>query len=67
MKNIFQYVVWALAAVIFSVGNVFAKVDITSNGVYYVFHSSGMALSSVDGTPNLHTFNAGEAQQFRAT
>ena len=65
MKNTFQYIVLALAAVFFSVSNLFAKVDISSNGVYYIFHSSGMALSSVDGAPNLHTFNAGEAQQFR--
>ncbi|MBO7636287.1 MAG: RICIN domain-containing protein, partial [Paludibacteraceae bacterium] len=31
---------------------------------YYIFHSSGMALSSVDGVPNLHTFDASQSQTF---
>ena len=31
---------------------------------YYIFHSSGMALSAVDGRPNLHTFDATPEQMF---
>lgn len=40
-------------------------VEVRNNGTYYVFHSSGMALSSVDGVPNLHTFNADDPQKFQ--
>ena len=38
---------------------------INTQTAYYIFHSSGMALSSVDGTPNLHTFDATESEQRR--
>lgn len=38
---------------------------INTQTAYYIFHSSGMALSSVDGTPNLHTFDASESQTFQ--
>jgi len=40
-----------------------------TNKKYYIFHSSGMVLSAVDGRPNLHTFDAtnGQVFQFSAT
>lgn len=36
-----------------------------TNKKYYIFHSSGMALSAVDGRPNLHTFDATNGQVFQ--
>lgn len=38
-----------------------------NNSKYYIFHSSGMALSAIDGRPNLHTFDASESQVFEFT
>lgn len=38
---------------------------VETNKRYYIFHSSGMALSAVDGKPNLHTFDATDGQVFQ--
>lgn len=42
---------------------------VDTNKKFYIFHSSGMVLSAVDGRPNLHTFDAtnGQVFQFVAT
>lgn len=38
---------------------------ISTQTTYYIFHSSGMSLSAVDGVPNLHTFDGSESQTFQ--
>ncbi len=41
------------------------RAAIDTNKSYYIFHSSGLVLSSVDGTPNLHTFQSADDQVFQ--
>lgn len=38
---------------------------VDTNKNYYIFHASGLVLSSVDGTPNLHTFQSADDQVFQ--
>ena len=64
MKTLWQKVVSA-GVLLFSIIVLANGAEITPNGTYYIFHSSGMALSSVDGVPNLHTFNAANPQKFQ--
>lgn len=65
MKNaLFRYVI-AVSALLFPLCASSFGANVRNNGVYYIFHSSGMALSSVDDVPNLHTFNAGDPQKFQ--
>ncbi len=39
--------------------------SLDTNTQYFIFHYSGMALSSADGVPNLHTFEASKSQTFQ--
>lgn len=43
--------------------NVHGAID--GNKHYYIFHAGGLVLSSVDGNPNLHTFQSADDQVFQ--
>ena len=43
--------------------NVHGAID--DNKHYYIFHAGGLVLSSVDGNPNLHTFQSADDQVFQ--
>ncbi|MCQ2207911.1 MAG: hypothetical protein MJZ02_06815 [Paludibacteraceae bacterium] len=38
---------------------------VDTNKNYYIFHASGLVMSSADGTPNLHTFQSADDQVFQ--
>lgn len=64
MKTLIHRIVLLLFSIAL-LGTSLSAASFNANGIYYIFHASGMALSAVDGIPNLHTFNAGEAQRFQ--
>ena len=45
--------------------NFITAYSVDANLKYYLFHSSGMVVSSTSGSPKLANFDAGQAQTFQ--
>ena len=64
MRNTFSIKAKIIALLILSC-NFIAVFPVDRNLKYYLFHSSGMVVSSTSGSPKLANFDAGQAQTFQ--